>query len=29
MKELEKILHAEEATKEWFLETHGPCSRDL
>jgi len=23
------MLHAEGATKEWFPETHGPCSREL
>jgi len=28
-KELEKILQAEGVTKEWFLETHGPCSKDM
>jgi len=27
-KELENILKAEGVTKEWFPETHGPCSRD-
>jgi hypothetical protein len=28
-KEFENILQAEGATKEWFLEPHGPCTRDL
>jgi hypothetical protein len=28
-KELDNILHAEGASKEWFLEPHGPCIRDL
>jgi len=27
--ELENIQRAEGVTKEWFPETHGPCSRDL
>ena len=28
-KELEKILLTEGASKEWFLEPYGPCTRDL
>ena len=26
---MDKILEAEGVTKEWFPETHGPCSRDM
>jgi hypothetical protein len=28
-KELEKILQSEGATKEWFPEQYGPCTRDM
>ena len=28
-KELEKLLQAEGAAKDWFPEKHGPCVRDL
>ena len=28
-KELEIIEQAEGSTKEWFLEPHGPCTRDM